>query len=144
MSVQPIPERYHSVTPYIVVPDVARQIEFLESAFEARVVERLESPDGSVRHAEVLIGDSIVMLGAPREEAKTGGVVLYLYVVDVDETYRRALAAGAASFQEVTDQFYGDRVGAVDDPFGNQWWISTHVEDVSSEEMQRRMNEMQG
>ncbi|MFW2387103.1 MAG: VOC family protein [Polyangiales bacterium] len=139
MSVKAIPEGFHSVTPYLLVKDGAKLIEFVESAFGAEQVERLEDPDGTVRHAQVKIGDSFVMLGTPQGEPMPSS--LYLYVPDCDAVYAQALAAGATSIMEPADQFYGDRGAGVTDPCGNLWWIGTHIEDVSHEELQRRAAE---
>lgn len=139
MSVKAIPEGFHSVTPYLLVKDGAKLIEFVERAFGAEQIERLEDPDGTVRHAQVRIGDSFVMLGTPQGEPMPSS--LYLYVPDCDAVYARALEAGATSIMEPADQFYGDRGAGVTDPFGNLWWIGTHVEDVSHEELERRAAE---
>lgn len=141
MPVRPIPEGYHTVTPYLVVADVAAEIAFLAAAFGAREKHRMPGPDGSVMHAEVMIGDSPVMLGQARDEYPPRPATTYLYVEDVDATYRRALEAGATSLMEPADQFYGDRNGGVEDPQGNQWWIATHVEDVPPDELERRAAE---
>ncbi len=138
-AVRPIPENYHTVTPYLVVPGLARLIDFLEQAFGATEIGRFEGPEGRIMHAEVKIGDSIVMMGEPHGDIEARPAVLHLYVEDVDETYRHALKAGGTSLREPADQFYGDRSAGVLDPCRNQWWISTHVEDVSTEEMRRRM-----
>jgi uncharacterized glyoxalase superfamily protein PhnB len=138
VAVNPIPEDYHSVTPYLKVRDASGLIDFLRQAFDAEERDRMERPDGKIMHAEVRIGDSVVMLGDVAEGEAPMPTTLNLYVEDVDATYRRALAAGATSVREPADQFYGDRSGGVQDPFGNQWWISTHVEDVSPEEVRRR------
>ena len=135
----PIPEGYHSVTPYLAVSDAAKLIDFLTNAFSAKLLGKMLGPTGRVAHAEMLIGDSIVMLGEPQSEAETRRAMLYLYVPDVDATYQRSLAAGAESTRALTNQFYGDRNGAVRDPLGNEWFIATHVEDVSMEEMERRV-----
>lgn len=138
MAVKPIPEGYHSITPYLAVQGASRLIEFLQEAFDARVVERLDRPDGTVGHAEVRIGDSMLMVGDAGAKWAPMPAGIYLYVNDTDSTYRRALAAGATSLMEPADQFYGDRNAGVKDPSGNHWWIATHVEDVSPEEMKRR------
>jgi len=134
----PIPEGYSTVTPYLCVVEAAKLIEFLKQAFAAEVIVRMDGPDGSVMHAEVKIGDSIVMMGQVPAERATRAM-LHLYVTDADATYKKALAAGATSVREMADQFYGDRSGGVRDAFGNDWHIATHVEDVSPEEMKRRM-----
>jgi PhnB protein len=138
MPVKPIPEGYHSVTPYLVVPGAGRLIEFLKEAFKAEEVERMSQPDGTVLHAEVRIGDSIIMMGEASDKFPAMPAAIYLYVPDVDAVYKRALAAGAASTMEPANQFYGDRNAGVKDPSGNLWWIATHVEDVPREEMAKR------
>jgi uncharacterized glyoxalase superfamily protein PhnB len=136
-KVKPVPEGYHTVIPYIVVPDVAKLIDFAKQAFGATEVNVSRLPDGSVMHAEIKIGDSIIMMG--QSGTMTFLAMLHLYMEDVDAVYQRAIQAGGKSLREPTDQFYGDRSAAVEDAFGNQWWIATHVEDVSPEEMERRM-----
>jgi len=133
VPVKPIPEAYHAVTPYLVVRGVRKLIEFLKQAFDAKETEFVDMGNGYV-HAEVRIGDSIVMMG----EADPAPACLYLYVNDVDATYKRALRTGATSLSEPTDHFYGDRSAAVKDPCGNTWYIATHKEDVSPEELRRR------
>lgn len=138
MPVRPIPEGYHSVTPYLMVQGVPKLIDFLREAFDARETERMTNPDGTVMHAEVKIGDSVVMMGEAGDEFKAMPGVIHLYVHDMDATYVRALEAGATSLREPADQFYGDRSAGVKDPSGNHWWIVTHIEDVSREEMLRR------
>lgn len=148
--VQPIPAGYHSVTPYLMVRDAARAIAFYRNAFDADEVMRFNGPDGRIAHAEVKIGDSHVMLADESpEQGFVGpqtlggaGVSLMLYVDDVDATFAQALAAGATVRRPVADQFYGDRVGTLADPFGHVWSIGTHREDVPVEEMQRRMASM--
>ncbi len=138
MAVEPIPEGYHTVTPYIVAQGVPHLIDFLKQTFGGREVERLTRPDGSVVHAEVRIGDSIVMMGESTDDARSMPAMIYLYVQDVDATYDRALKAGAISVREPADQFYGDRTAGVSDRWSNIWYIATHKEDVPSEELQRR------
>ncbi len=138
-AVRAIPEGYHAVTPYLVVPRVSQLIEFLKRAFGAEERGRFARPDGAIMHAEVLIGDSIVMMGEPPNDQEARPSTLHLHAQDVDAVYRQAIAAGATSLREPANQFYGDRSAGVLDPAGNQWWISAHVEDVSPEEMQRRM-----
>jgi len=146
--VQPIPAGYHSVTPYLMVRNAAKAIAFYRDAFGADEVMRFEDPPGRIAHAEVKIGDSHVML-ADENEGFVGpqtlggaGVSLMLYVTDVDATFARAVSAGATVRRPVADQFYGDRTGTLVDPFGHVWSIGTHREDVSVEEMQRRMKSM--
>jgi PhnB protein len=141
MPVNYIPEGLHNVTPYLVVEDANRLIEFLKDAFSAQERERHLRPDGTVMHAEVKIGDSVIMLGDANEQWKPRPVSLYVYVPDTNTTYRRALEIGATSLMEPADQFYGDRNAGVTDPFGNIWWIGTHIEDVSREELERRMKQ---
>jgi PhnB protein len=143
MPVRAIPEGYHTVTPYLIVSDADRLLTFMKSALNAQVKEEHRLPDGTVMHADVVIGDSHVMLGQANEKWRTMTGSILLYVPDVDATYQAALRAGAKSVQEVKDQFYGDRSGGVEDPTGVTWWISTHVEDVSPEELERRMKAMQ-
>ena len=127
-QVKYIPEGHHTVTPYLVVSGVAQLIEFTKQAFGATEVYLSKRPDGSVMHAEVKIGDSIVMMGESQDKKFPG--MLHLYVEDADAIYQRALQAGAKSLREPADQPYGDRSGGVEDAFGNQWWISTRVKDV--------------
>jgi PhnB protein len=138
MPVKAKPEGYHTLTPYLVVEGAARLIDFLKAAFDAKETERMAAPGDRIGHAEVRIGDSVVMLGDAHGEHKPLQAMLYVYVDDADATYRRALAAGATSVQEPADQFYGDRSGGVRDPVGNLWWIATHVEDVPPAELKRR------
>jgi PhnB protein len=138
MAVRAIPEGYHAVTPYLVGPDVAGLLKFLAAAFGATETEHVTDPGGTVRHAEVQIGDSRVMMGEPSGDYAPMPAMLQLYVEDVDAVYQRALRAGGASIEEPADQFYGDRRGGVRDPSGNQWWISTRKENLSHEEIARR------
>lgn len=137
-NVKPVPDGYHTVTPYLTVNDAAGLLTFVRQAFGAVETYRMTGPDGAIRHAEVRIGDSMVMVGQARDEWTPRPASLYLYVPDVDATHRAAVAAGGRSIQEPTTHFYGDRSGAVEDSQGNQWWIATHVEDVSPEEIERR------
>jgi uncharacterized glyoxalase superfamily protein PhnB len=138
MAVKPIPDGFHTVTPYLVVPGVANLLDFLQQAFAAQELLRMPRPDGAIMHAEVKIGDSIVMMGEPMGDQAPMPGSLYLYVHDADSVYRRALQAGATSTMEPTDQFYGDRSAGVKDPAGNQWWIATHQEDVPPAELAKR------
>ena len=138
MPAKPVPEGFHTVTPYLVVKDASSLLPFLEKAFGGEIVECHRRPDGAVMHGEVRIGDSIVMLGEAQPTFGAMPAMLYLYVPDADAFYDRAVAAGAVSIAKMTDQFYGDRVGGVKDTHGNQWWIATHKEDVTPEEMARR------
>lgn len=138
MAVKPIPDGFHTVTPYLLVNDVTKLIDFLKQAFDAQEIHRSSMPDGSVMHAQVQIGDSMVMMGKASDEYKPMPAMMYLYVEDMDKLYKRAIQAGGTSLREPTNEFYGDRVGGVKGPCGNQWWIATHVEDVSPEEMTKR------
>jgi len=139
MPVKPIPEGYHTLIPYVTVHGVARLLEFLKQAFGAEEVHRpMKRPDGSIMHAEVRIGDSILMMGEPMGEFGPMPASIYLYVADVDATYKRSLQAGATSASEPADQFYGDRNAGVKDPVGNRWWIATHKEDVPPAELAKR------
>jgi PhnB protein len=146
MATQPIPEGYHTATPYLAVDDAAEAIEYYTKAFGAKERVRMETPDGKIGHAEIDIGDSLVMLSDPFPHASTrppkelGGtsVSVFLYVEDVDAFVKRAVEAGATVTMEVADQFWGDRFGTITDPFGHVWSIATHVEDVPPEEMAER------
>jgi len=142
MPVKPVPGGFHTVTPYLLVEGADTLIEFIEKAFDAKNIEKHTLPDGSIMHAQVTIGDSIIMLSEARGEFKAMPAMLHLYVTDVDATHKQAIQAGGTSLREPADQFYGDRSGGVLDPCGNQWWIATHVEDVSPEEMARRQAEL--
>jgi len=142
MAAKAIPEGHHSVTPYLVVVGADKLVAFLEQAFAGKCVERIPGPNGAIAHAEVKIGDTILMLGEANERAKAYSATLHHYVTNVDETHRRAVAAGGKVLTEPTDMFYGDRTGAVIDPCGNSWYIATHVEDVSPEELNKRMQAM--
>jgi PhnB protein len=139
MSVRPIPEGFHTITPYLAVTGVDKLLEFLKAAFGAEESHPpMRRPDGTIMHAQVRIGDSRVMLGEPRPPWGAMPASMYVYVADCDATFRRAIQAGGVSIAEPITQFYGDRHGGVKDPSGNLWWIATHVEDVSSEELERR------
>jgi uncharacterized glyoxalase superfamily protein PhnB len=138
MAVKMIPDGYHSVQPYLMVKGAKRLLDFIKTVFGATELENMSAPDGRVMHAEVKIGDSAVMIADAQDHLPPTTAGLYVYVPDVDATYRKALAAGATSAMEPADQFYGDRHGGVKDEFGNFWWIATHIEDVSKEEMARR------
>jgi PhnB protein len=150
MAVKPIPEGYRSVTPYLVIKGASAAIEYYKRVFGATERGRMEAPGGMVGHAELTIGDSIVMLadefpGMDHRSPRTVGgspVSLVLYVENVDDVFKRALEAGAKQMRPVENQFYGDRMGTLEDPYGHIWSIATHVEDVSPEEMKRRSEEM--
>jgi PhnB protein len=149
MTVKPQPDGYHAVTPYLIVKDAARAIDFYARALGATEVLRLAEPQGRIGHAELRVGDSIVMLADEFPEVQAlspatlggPGVSFLVYVPDVDAAFARALAAGGRELRPVKDQFYGDRTGSFEDPFGHHWTLATHVADVAPEEMQRRYRE---
>lgn len=151
-AVKPVPEGYHTVTPYLVVKDAKRALEYYRKAFGAETKMSMPSPDGRVMHAEMRIGDSMVFVSdefpdmAPQIRApeSTGGMVtgsIFLYVPDVDAVVKRAVGAGARVTMPVADMFWGDRFGKVADPFGHHWGIATHKEDVTPQEMEKRSAE---
>ena len=143
MAVKPIPDGYHSITPYLVVPDAPKTIAFLKQAFGATTLfEPMKRPDGSIGHAELKIGDSPLMLSEASEQCPATQAMIHLYVPDVDATYKKALAAGATSVMEVADQFYGDRSGGVKDAAGNSWFFGTHIEDVAPAESKSDAEEL--
>lgn len=150
MSVNPVPEGYRSVIPYLVVDDAAAAIDFYVQVFGATEVMRMEM-EGRIGHAELAIGDSHVMLADEHPEMGYRGprafggsaVTIMVYLPDVDAVFDRAIDAGATAERAVEDQFYGDRSGTFVDPFGHRWIVATHVEDVAPEEMERRMAEME-
>ena len=138
MPVKPIPEGFHTVTPSISVNGARKFIDFMKQAFGAQDIVNMPTPDGKVMHAELKIGDSIIMTGDAMGGFEPMPCMLMLYVNDVDAAYKRAEQAGAKSVIEPSNMFWGDRSGRVKDPFGNFWILSTHVEDVSPAEMQKR------
>jgi PhnB protein len=145
-KVKPIPEGYHTATPYLILKDAARGIDYYKRAFGATELFRMAGPDGKIGHAEILIGDSHIMLAdeAPQMGARSpqsyGGtpVSILLYVEDVDTVFHQAIAAGGTVQRPIQDQFYGDRIGGLTDPFGHAWYVSTHKEDVPMEELEKR------
>lgn len=147
MATKTIPDGYHSVTPYLIIKGAASAIDFYKRAFGATELMRMPSPDGTIGHAEIKIGDSTIMLADEhpqmgyRSPQSLGGagVSLMIYLDQVDDVFKRAVAAGAKELQPVKDQFYGDRSGTLQDPFGHVWTIATHVEDISPEEMRTRV-----
>lgn len=149
-QVNPVPDGYHSITPYLIVDGAAKAIEFYKEALGATEVMRMEWGEGKIGHAEIQIGDSRVMLADEHPEMGAKGpgafggspVMMHLYLPEVDAVVERAVAAGAELERPVKDQFYGDRSGMIKDPFGHRWAISTHVEDLSPEEMERRKEAM--
>lgn len=149
MATKSIPDGYHSITPYLIIKGAAGAIDFYKRVFGATELMRMPDPSGKIGHAEIMIGDSHIMLAdeypemGHRSPQTLGGagVSLMIYLDDVDEVYKRALAAGAKQVQPLKDQFYGDRSGTVQDPYGHVWTIATHVEDIAPEELQRRATE---
>jgi PhnB protein len=147
MAVKPIPDGYHSVTPYLAVRNAAKAIEFYQKALGAQEVLRMPTPDGGIAHAEIKIGDSVVMMADEHPDIdflgpqSRGGATsaLMVYVEDVDAQFKKAVDAGATVTRPLKDEFYGDRVGSVRDPFGHVWHLATHKEDLTPEEMQARM-----
>jgi PhnB protein len=146
-KVKPIPEGYHTLTPYLIIRGAAQAIEFYKQAFGAKELFRMPMPDGKIGHAEIRIGSSMVMLadempeqGFSSPQTLNGAAVSFMvYVEDADASFERAVAAGAKVLRPLKDQFYGDRTGTLSDPFGHVWSIGTHIEDVTPEEMEKRM-----
>jgi PhnB protein len=130
-NVKPIPDGYHTVTPYLIVRDAATLMEFLKRAFDAQESLRMPRPDGTIQHAEAKIGDSVVMLAEASDEWKPTSASIHLYLPDTDAAYQRALQAGATSLRAPADQPYGDRSAGVQDASGTIWWLATHIQDVS-------------
>ena len=152
MAVKPIPDGYHAVTPYLIVDDAKRALDFYKKALDAVELMRMPGPDGKIGHAEIKIGDSVIMLAdeAPAMGARSprtiGGspITLMVYIKDVDKQVAQAVAAGATLTRPVANQFYGDRTGGLDDPFGHHWYLATHVEDVPPDEMAKRAAKAMG
>ena len=146
-KVKAVPEGYHTITPYLIVDGAGRAIDFYKRAFGAKELMRVPAPGDRVGHAEIKIGDSVIMLADEHPEIQARGpqhyggspVSILLYVADVDALFKQAVAAGGTEVRPVADQFYGDRSGTLKDPFGHSWHLSTHKEDVSPEELNRRM-----
>jgi PhnB protein len=146
-KVRPIPEGYHTATPYMICNGAAAAIDYYKKAFGAVEVMRMPMPDGKIGHAEIKIGDSIIMLADenPQNQAyspqhlRGTPVSILLYVEHVDNVFKQAVAAGAKTVQEPKDQFYGDRTSSLTDPFGHSWYIHTHIKDVTPEEMRKAM-----
>jgi PhnB protein len=150
MSATPIPAGHHTVAPYLAIRNAVKALEFYKKAFGATVPYKLLMPDGRLGHAEIRIGDSIIMIadefpefGGKSPETLGGTPIsIHLYVPDVDAFFKRALTAGAKERKPVMDQFYGDRSGQLEDPFGHLWWVATHKEDIAHEELQKRVESM--
>ena len=146
MPPKPVPEGYHTLTPYLAVDDASEAIEYYKEAFGAKERVRMDTPDGKIGHAELEIGDALLMLSDPFPQASTkppkeiGGTSasVFMYVEDVDAVVKKAVDAGASVTMEVADQFWGDRFGTVTDPFGHVWSIATHIEDLTPEEIEER------
>jgi PhnB protein len=146
MAVKPIPDGYHSVTPYLIVDGAARALDFYKRAFGAEETFRMPGPDGRIGHAEMRVGDSMIMLADQHPEAGAKGpksyggspVSLMVYVENVDKVFAQAVSAGATVERPLANQFYGDRTGGIVDPFGHKWYLATHIEDVAPAEMERR------
>jgi PhnB protein len=146
MAVKPIPEGYHSIQPYLMFDGAAKAIEFYKKAFGATERLSMKQPDGRIGHAEIQIGNSVIMMADENPHIQAFGpahyggspVSLLIYTEDCDAMYRQAIAAGAKGEREPADQFYGDRMAGVEDPFGYRWYISTHIKDVSKEEMEKQ------
>ena len=133
-----MPEGYHTLTPFLITNDAAGLIKFLKKAFHAKLNYLMETEDGLIGHAELKIGDSVIMVSSGSDAHAPMPAMLQMYVEDCDAVYEQAIKAGGESISEPADQFYGDRSGGVKDKWGNFWWIASHVEDVSEEEIQRR------
>jgi len=149
---KPVPDGHRTVAPYLAIKNAVSALEFYQKAFGAKETYRLVLPDGRLGHAEIRLGDSLIMLadefpelGGKAPESLGGSPVsIHLYVEDVDAFVKRAVAAGARVLKPVTDQFYGDRSGQLEDPYGHLWWVATHKEDVAPEEMQKRVRALFG
>jgi len=155
MPVKPIPEGYHTATPYLIMNDGAKAIDFYKRAFGATELMRMVAPNGQIAHAEVKIGDSPVMLADETDDMKSGAqrsprslgacsAGLMVYVEDVDARFKQALAAGGRELRPLQDQFYGDRSGTLVDPFGHVWTLASHIEDVSPDEIEARARKLAG
>ena len=151
-TVQPIPTGYHAITPYLAIQDAAAALDFYKRAFGARELLRMAMPNGKLAHAEMRVGDSVVMMADESQEqdflspqARGGSTVtIHLYVRDVDRMFRQAVEAGAKVVRDLQDQFYGDRTACVVDPFGHIWYLATHKEEVSKAEMKKRAEKAMG
>lgn len=140
-EVKPIPEGYHTITPFLLTDNAEELIEFIKGAFNGEVEDLTKSRNGKIRFATVKIGDSLVMISSGTENDIPKPCILHLYVEDMDSVYEQAVSAGGESLREPANEFYGDRLAAIKDDWGNQWWIATHIEDISGEEMEKRKKE---
>jgi PhnB protein len=138
MAVNPIPKGFRTLTPYLLVPDAAAMIEFLKAGFGAVETYRSTLPDGRIMHVQMTIGDSALMMGQAPPGMEPATAYLYMYLKDADAAWERAVKAGASPVMPVANQFYGDRMGGVKDPAGNTWWIATHIEELSQDELTAR------
>ncbi|MEM7369817.1 MAG: VOC family protein [Bacteroidota bacterium] len=138
MSVSYLPEGHNQVSPYLMVESIENMFAFLTEVFDAEIIEQMSGDDGFLRHGEVRIGDSVIMMGRSRGEYKAMESMVHIYLPDAKAAYDKAIALGASSLMEPTDQFYGNREAGVRGPQGNQWWIATRIEILSEEEMRRR------
>ena len=138
---KPIPEGFHTVTPFLIVKDATKLLEFIQKAFQGETTSIMKDADGKVMHATARIGDSIIMASDANDRIKAMSCMLYLYMDDVDAIYKQAIKAGGQSLREPTNEFYGDRSAGIKDAWDNQWWIATHIEDVDEKEMKRRAEE---
>jgi PhnB protein len=142
MALKSMPAGYHTIVPSFTVDDGEAAIRFLQQAFGAKLRHRFDAPDGTLAHCEMEIGDSVVMFGNPMGDSGEHKLSAMIYVDDCDQTFQKAISAGGRSKQAPQNQFWGDRTGRVVDPFGNEWYLATHVEDVSTDEMKRRFDAM--
>lgn len=142
MSVSPIPPGFHTVTPYLMASDAQKLMTFMTRGLGAHEMFCMKTPDGAVMHAQMKIGDSLIMLGQGNAQWPAMPASIYLYVPDCDALYARALQAGGTTRREPTNEFYGDRCAGVADPVGNIWWIATHIEDVSESDLNQRAAQM--
>lgn len=142
-KVQPIPEGFHTITPYFLIKDAPAFMDFMHKAFNAIEVFTFKDNEGTIRHAQMKVGDSIFMLSEAQANYPIKNAMIYLYVNDVDSAYQQAVNAGGKSILPPKDQFYGDRSGCVEDGFGNQWWIASRTEELSEEEFKTRTQNMQ-
>lgn len=140
MSVKPIPDGYNTITPYLVSRDANALVTFITEAFSATVLEEIRNAEGQINHAELRIGNSMIMVGG-KPDAEESNAMLYLYVEDVDKQYQQALEAGAVTIMPPTNMFYGDRNAGVKDAMGNKWWIATRIENLTQDELSKRAKE---